>query len=125
MPASPCCANISGAAAAIAVAAAPVFRIFRLIRSIGVLLCRCRWPVSGANSSPIACPRGVRPLYDASPGSDPCSMAGLLRRKSWRCPPGWGQDEDCQRSQDAGFDTHLVKPVDDAVLMRLLASLPS
>ena len=25
---------------------------------------------------------------------------------------GWGQDEDRQRSLDAGFDTHLVKPVD-------------
>ena len=38
---------------------------------------------------------------------------------------GWGQDEDRQRSLDAGFDTHLVKPVDHSVLMRLLASLPS
>ena len=25
---------------------------------------------------------------------------------------GWGQDEDRQRSLEAGFDTHLVKPVD-------------
>ena len=38
---------------------------------------------------------------------------------------GWGQDEDRQRSLDAGFDTHLVKPVDHGLLMRLLASLPS
>ncbi len=38
---------------------------------------------------------------------------------------GWGQDEDRQRSLDAGFDTHLVKPVDHALLMRMLASLPS
>ena len=38
---------------------------------------------------------------------------------------GWGQDEDRQRSLDAGFDTHLVKPVDHDLLMRLLASLPS
>ena len=38
---------------------------------------------------------------------------------------GWGQDEDRQRSLDAGFDTHLVKPVDHSLLMRLLASLPS
>ena len=35
---------------------------------------------------------------------------------------GWGQDEDRQRSFEAGFDTHLVKPVDHAVLMRLLAA---
>ena len=38
---------------------------------------------------------------------------------------GWGQEEDRQRSLDAGFDTHLVKPVDHDALMRLLASLPS
>jgi CheY-like chemotaxis protein len=38
---------------------------------------------------------------------------------------GWGQDEDRQRSLDAGFDTHLVKPVDHGVLIRLLASLPT
>ena len=38
---------------------------------------------------------------------------------------GWGQEEDRQRSQEAGFDTHLVKPVDHDLLMRLLASLPS
>jgi PAS domain S-box-containing protein len=36
---------------------------------------------------------------------------------------GLGQDEDRRRSEDAGFDAHLVKPVDDAVLNRLLAEL--
>jgi CheY-like chemotaxis protein len=35
---------------------------------------------------------------------------------------GWGQEEDRQRSVDAGFDTHLVKPVDHDLLLRLLAS---
>ena len=38
---------------------------------------------------------------------------------------GWGQEEDRQKSREAGFNTHLVKPVDDEVLMNLLASLPS
>jgi len=37
---------------------------------------------------------------------------------------GWGQPEDKQRSQRAGFDHHLVKPVDPSVLDRLLASAP-
>jgi PAS domain S-box-containing protein len=37
---------------------------------------------------------------------------------------GWGQDEDRQRSVEAGFDTHLVKPVDFELLMKLLDSLP-
>ena len=36
---------------------------------------------------------------------------------------GWGQDIDRQRSKQAGFDHHLVKPVDPDVLTRLLASL--
>jgi len=34
---------------------------------------------------------------------------------------GWGQDEDRRRSEDAGFDSHLVKPVDLAALNKLLA----
>ncbi len=34
---------------------------------------------------------------------------------------GWGQDEDRRRSHDAGFDEHLVKPVDLAEIIRLLA----
>jgi CheY-like chemotaxis protein len=38
---------------------------------------------------------------------------------------GWGQEEDRQKSREAGFNTHLVKPVDDEVIMNLLASLPA
>ena len=36
---------------------------------------------------------------------------------------GWGQDEDRRQSQEAGFDRHLVKPVDHAALAKLLAEL--
>ena len=34
---------------------------------------------------------------------------------------GWGQEDDKRRSQDAGFDRHLVKPVEPATLARVLA----
>jgi signal transduction histidine kinase/CheY-like chemotaxis protein len=33
---------------------------------------------------------------------------------------GWGQDEDRRRSEQAGFDAHMVKPVDLAALNKLL-----
>lgn len=36
---------------------------------------------------------------------------------------GWGQDSDRQKSKDAGFDHHLVKPADPLELRILLASL--
>ena len=36
---------------------------------------------------------------------------------------GWGQEEDRSRTRDAGFDAHLVKPVDYADLMALLGSV--
>lgn len=35
---------------------------------------------------------------------------------------GWGQDEDRQRTREAGFDHHLVKPVAVKTLRDLLAS---
>ena len=34
---------------------------------------------------------------------------------------GWGQESDRRASREAGFDAHLVKPVDDATLTRVLA----
>jgi len=37
---------------------------------------------------------------------------------------GWGQDEDRRRTLEAGFDHHLVKPVDFEALKALLAGLP-
>jgi CheY-like chemotaxis protein len=36
---------------------------------------------------------------------------------------GWGKDEDRSLSRDAGFDAHMVKPVDHDALLKLLASL--
>ncbi|QEL17805.1 hybrid sensor histidine kinase/response regulator [Limnoglobus roseus] len=36
---------------------------------------------------------------------------------------GWGQDEDRRRSQEAGFNLHVVKPVELAALEKLLAGV--
>jgi DNA-binding response OmpR family regulator len=36
---------------------------------------------------------------------------------------GWGQESDRRKSRDAGFDSHLVKPVDYGALMDLLSSV--
>jgi signal transduction histidine kinase/ActR/RegA family two-component response regulator len=38
---------------------------------------------------------------------------------------GWGQEDDRRRSEEAGFDHHLVKPVNPADLVNLLESLPA
>jgi CheY-like chemotaxis protein len=55
--------------------------------------------------------------------------ARRIRREPWGermvliAVTGWGQDEDRRRSQEAGFNFHMVKPVDPQSLMRLLAGL--
>ncbi len=37
---------------------------------------------------------------------------------------GYGQDRDKQRTAEAGFDRHLVKPIGMDTLRHLLASIP-
>jgi len=36
---------------------------------------------------------------------------------------GWGQEDDKRKSREAGFDFHMVKPVDPAALEKMLAGL--
>lgn len=53
-----------------------------------------------------------------------------IRENSWAeniliiALTGWGQEDDRRKSADAGFDNHLVKPVNLTELMNLLAGLP-
>ena len=55
-------------------------------------------------------------------------LARRLREEPWGkdmvliAVTGWGQEEDKQRSREAGFDHHLVKPLDPTALAKLLAS---
>jgi CheY-like chemotaxis protein len=64
------------------------------------------------------------------PGVDGYEACRRIREQPWGkdlllvALTGWGQEEDRRKSKEAGFDTHLVKPVDDEVLAKLLASLP-
>lgn len=61
------------------------------------------------------------------PSMDGYEVARRVRAESWGktvrlfAVTGWGQQEDRARSQAAGFDGHLVKPVDHAMLLKLLA----
>lgn len=58
-------------------------------------------------------------------GLDACRR---IREQPWAknvviaAATGWGQDEDRRRSEEAGFDHHLVKPVDAASLGKLAAN---
>ncbi len=37
---------------------------------------------------------------------------------------GYGEEEDLHRGREAGFDRHLVKPVDPSLLEKILSTLP-
>ncbi|HJQ96676.1 MAG TPA: ATP-binding protein, partial [Candidatus Polarisedimenticolaceae bacterium] len=56
--------------------------------------------------------------------------ARLIREQPWGkgmilvALTGWGQEDDRKRSRDAGFDAHVVKPVDHDTLMDVIAHLP-
>jgi DNA-binding response OmpR family regulator len=53
-------------------------------------------------------------------------VARRIRRATWGVEmrlvavTGWGQDEDRRRSKEAGFDEHVVKPIDPNSLRALL-----
>jgi CheY-like chemotaxis protein len=56
-------------------------------------------------------------------------VARQIRQKEWGrqvlliALTGWGQETDRLRSSDAGFDAHLIKPVDANEIQRLLANV--
>jgi signal transduction histidine kinase len=62
---------------------------------------------------------------------DGYEVARRIRAQAWGkritlvALTGWGQDSDRRRSQEAGFDSHLVKPLDLAKLTQLLSRLPA
>lgn len=61
------------------------------------------------------------------PGIDGYEVCRRIRAQEWGkdimliAATGWGQPEDRRRSREAGFDHHLVKPIDLDDLGKLLA----
>jgi len=100
--------------------------------SLGLLLQLTGHEVRTAYDGPTAleAARSYRPevaVVDLGlPRMDGCELARRLRQQ-----PGWdavllvaltgyGTDEDRRRTREAGFDNHLVKPVEFEALQRLL-----
>lgn len=83
--------------------------------------------------SALAAAQGYRPdviLLDIGlPGMDGYEVARRLRGRPEFggtlivALTGWGQESDRQRSKEAGFDRHLVKPVEPEDLQKLLAEV--
>ncbi|WP_438022090.1 ATP-binding protein [Sorangium sp. So ce233] len=83
----------------------------------------------------LALVRATRPdvavLDIGLPGIDGYELARRMRRDpalggcTLIAVSGYGQDVDRQRARDAGFDHHLLKPVEPAALMKLFARVTS
>jgi PAS domain S-box-containing protein len=90
------------------------------------------WAASDGHSG-VALAAQVRPdvvLLDlAMPQFNGFETARLLRAQPWAedlvivALTGWGQEEHRQRTKEAGFDHHFVKPIDGRQLQTLLASV--
>jgi PAS domain S-box-containing protein len=63
------------------------------------------------------------------PTLDGHETARLIRQQPWGkemvliALTGWGQSEDRRRSKEAGFNHHLVKPADPAMVQKLLSTI--
>jgi signal transduction histidine kinase len=93
--------------------------------------------VYSAPNGAIALETAVRHMPEVAlldigmPLLDGYEVARRIRAQEWGkavtlvALTGWGQESDRRRSQEAGFDTHLVKPLDLDALTTLLAQLPT
>jgi CheY-like chemotaxis protein len=65
----------------------------------------------------------------AMPRLDGYQAAKRIRQQPWGkhmiliALTGWGQQQDRRRTQEAGFDAHLTKPVNYDAIMTLLTNL--
>ncbi|MEX2317393.1 MAG: response regulator [Pirellulales bacterium] len=103
--------------------------------SLAMLLRQGGYDVQVAFSGAAALAMATEFLPDAvlldlgMPELDGYEVARLMRKKRTLknvrlvALTGYGRDDDRQRSQEAGFDAHLVKPVEIQKLRELLAGL--
>jgi PAS domain S-box-containing protein len=99
----------------------------RVVKILGNETCQAKDGLEAVESA-----REFRPeiiLMDIGmPNLDGYGAARRIRQEAWGrdvtliATTGWGQDEDRRRSSEAGFDHHLVKPVDLELLQSLLAA---
>lgn len=58
-----------------------------------------------------------------------CEAAQRIREQPWGksivrvALTGWGREEDRRKSSEAGFDNHLVQPVDYSTFLKMIAEL--
>ena len=92
--------------------------------------CGRRHIVDGPESAERNLPE-VALLDIGMPKLDGYEVARRIRAQPWGrritlvALTGWGQESDRRRSGEAGFDSHLVKPLDLDKLTELLGRLPS
>jgi two-component system CheB/CheR fusion protein len=104
--------------------------------AIGMLLQSYGYEVRVANGGTAAIELAKAFVPDVAivdlgmPDVDGYTVARTLRRDTGLASlrlialSGWGQESDKRRSRDAGFDRHLIKPVDPEELRALLADPP-
>ncbi|HVN39447.1 MAG TPA: ATP-binding protein [Myxococcota bacterium] len=104
--------------------------------SLALLLARRGHEVRAANDGfrAIELAREFRPdlvLLDIGmPGLNGYETCQRIRKEPWGsgitmvAVTGWGQEQDRRMARSAGFDAHVVKPLDLDVLMSLVATLP-
>ena len=90
----------------------------------------CAVQVAHSGSLGLEAARESRPevvLCDIGlPGMDGYAVARALRGRPWGrelrliAVTGYGREEDARHAQEAGFDEHLVKPVDPDRLLNML-----
>jgi CheY-like chemotaxis protein len=101
---------------------------------MALLLQQYGYDVSVAHSGPDALATAARNkpeiviLDIGMPGMSGYEVAQRIRAEPWGkrtlliALTGWGQEEDKRKAFDAGFDHHLIKPIDPDALEALMGS---